>query len=198
MRQTFTVIFLILLASKGFTMNLQSKSKEKAKQSRTFIILHTSGNVRNAQTVFIGEVDTTGPIEAIRKFLPEYCEKWVVHPDFKSDDYALIENPAGFISDMIANYSAQRGHILRNDKKELCFRVEYMSQKGPFSEKNIHKSKKIWGKNAETILKKLLAMEHKKWPISIYSQFDAEAIKPLSADNTNHEFIRVSVIYKLE
>jgi hypothetical protein len=198
MRQTFIVIFLILWTSQGFAMNLHPKGKEKPKQSHTFIILHTSGNVRSTQTVFVGEVDTTGPQEALKKFLPESSKNWKIHPDFKSEDYILIENPFSFVSDMIDNYSAQSGHIVRNDKKEICFLVEYTSQKGPFREKDINKSEKIWGKNAETILKKLLTIEHKEWPISVYSQFDAEAVKPITSGDIKREFIRVSVIYKLK
>jgi hypothetical protein len=198
MKRLFIAIFLILHLSQGFGMNRQKTDKEKQKQTHTFIVLHTSGNVRNTRTVFIGETDTTGAREALEKFVPELSKYWKIHPDYQSADYIFIENPASFVSDLIDNYSAQRGHLVRNGKNECCFLVEYTSQKGPFSEKDVHKSEKIWGENAETILKKLLSVEHKAWPITVYSQFDTEAVKPITSGDNKREFIRVSVIYKLD
>jgi len=198
MFKKFTAVLLILLVSQGVTMNSQNKSKEKTKQSHTFIVLHTSGNVRNAQTIFIGEIDTTGPVEAIEKFLPDYSKNWVVHTDSKTEFYARVESPSSFVTDIVNNYSAQKGHLLRNNKKELFFLVEFISQENFFSEKIVHKSEKIWGTNAEAVLKKQLKGKYQKWPLSLYNQFYAEAIRPISPENITKEFIRVSVIYELD
>lgn len=195
MARILLLMFLILNPFTGGNMNIfKNKIKKTTSDKEKYVVLHTHGNVRKAETDFVAEVVAGNPVEAIKSVLPEFCKNWKLHPS-ESDDYAVIENPVSFVSDVIDNYSAQRGHLLLNKKAELCFLVESWSQEGPFSDQNIHDSRKVWATEAQAVLSKQLQGDHRQWFILPGGKYTAAA-----EDRTHspYEFIRVSVIYELQ
>jgi len=193
-------LFLITGALTGADMNTSQKIKENTPDGEKYIILHTHGNVRNAETVVVAEVVAPNAAEAIKMVMPEIVKIFVFNPDYQHNaNFALLENPASFVSDIIDNYSAQRGHLLVNDNKELHFLVEYLTRKSIHGERTIHHSKKIWARDAETLLKKQLRGKYKKWQVSAEGRYYAKATKVPDPDKDPAiEYIVVSAIYELD
>lgn len=171
-------IMFILLGIAVFPKAAAGQSADGEADMNTYIISHTHGTVRMSETEIICEVKAVSPVEAVKKalkqcvFFPDSYESWEIQEYSRTGDYAQLENPASFVSDMIDFYSAEKGTLPRNSSGEIHFLVRH------FSRGIVIKSTGVWGAGAGDAIKAYLADIDCNWPVTVKSKFRAYSEKP--------------------
>jgi len=147
----------------------------------TYIVTYTSGTIRNSETKVICELEALNPENAVMKALeltyagPEACSNWEFHRDSRTRDYVRLENPIGFVSDMVDHYAAFKGSLPRNSRNELHYYLQRFNR-GELVDEN-----DIWAVSAEKALESFIEQLDIDWPVTIESAFRAFAEKPSEA-----------------
>ncbi len=177
MMSKYFIIF-IMIGAAAFPEAVSGQSADRGAGMHTYIISHTHGTVRMSETEIICEVKAVSPIEAVKKalkqcvFFPDSYESWEIQEYSRTGDYAQLENPASFVSDMIDFYAARKGSLPRNSSGELYFLIRH------FSRGIVIKSAGVWGAGAAEAIKAYLADLDCNWPVTAESKFRAYAEKP--------------------
>ena len=160
----------------------------------TYIILSTTGTVRNAETYVIATAEASGAWEALEPHLPEEARTWKRREMQSPRLAACVEDPRTFVSDRVDRYSAVRGSLRRNLKGDLRFRFEIGHLGQLVRMHSDPRDREEWGKDARTVLEGILAEERLDWSVSADTPYEATAVNPANFS----EVYRVRVLYSLD
>ena len=167
----------------------------------TYIITYTSGTVRNSNTEIAAEIKAVNPRRAIKKFIKENYPGKGVYSSWKfsavhdTQETAKLENPAGYISDLINFFYAQKGSLPRNSSNELHFLIKL------YSGGNVTETADIWDISAGDALDKYMKNMGISWEKTIESRFRSFAEKPVDVNNSSQsgpvEWIEAKISYDI-